>query len=130
MSGMPTEVIPGPAKQSDMMVLARGLAGAIVGGILGYALFWICFRAGLVGYMIPGVVLGLCAGWAARSKSQMLGVICAFLAIGLTLFTAWHIAFNHFAFPEFLSRLHRLDAVRQIMMVLGVVGAYWFGQGR
>jgi hypothetical protein len=112
------------------MLLIRGLGGAIVGGIAGYFLFWALFRGGMVGYMIPGALLGLGAGWAARGKSQLLGVICAVLAIGLTLFTAWHIAFQQHTLVDFLSRLHQLHVSRMVLMALGVVMAYWFGQGR
>jgi tetrahydromethanopterin S-methyltransferase subunit D len=122
---------PAPAaKPADPMLLVRGLAGAVVGGLAGYLLFWALARSNLAGYMIPGAALGLGAGWAARGKSQILGVICALLAVGLTLFTAWHLLFNRFTFVEFLSNLHQLHPSRWILMGLGVVFAWWFGRGR
>jgi hypothetical protein len=130
MSSLPTESPAPPAKPGDPMLLVRGLGGAVVGGIAGYLLFWVLARSNLLGYMIPGALLGLGAGWAARGKSQALGVICALLAIGLTLFTAWHIAFNRFTFVEFLSKLHLFPLSRMLLMGLGVVFAWWFGQGR
>ena len=130
MSGTPFETTPATAQPLDPMLLVRGLGGAIVGGIAGYLLFWLLARGGMLGYMIPGALLGVGAGWAARGKSQVLGVLCAVLAIGLTLFTAWHIAFQQVTFPEFLSSLHKLPLSRQVLMGLGVVFAYWFGQGR
>jgi hypothetical protein len=130
MTSLPTESNANAANSADPMLLVRGIAGAIVGGIAGYLLFWALARANLVGYMIPGGLLGAGAGWAARGKSQLLGIICAVLAIGLTLFTAWHVAFPHVTFVEFLSRLHQLHLSRQVLMALGVMLAYWFGQGR
>src|SRR5262245_12073356 len=112
MSSLPSES-PAPATQpADPMLLVRGLGGAIVGGIAGYFLFWLLARGGMLGYMIPGALLGLGAGWAARGKSQILGIVCMFLAIGLTLFAAWHVAFNRFTFVEFLSKLPQLHFSR------------------
>lgn len=129
MSGLTTESAPAAATPLDPLVLVRGMGGAIAGGIAGYFLFWILFKNGMVGYMIPGALLGLGAGLAARGQSIILGVICAVLAIGLTLFTAWHVAFQQFTLVEFLSRLHQIP-VRLLIMALGVAMAFWFGRGR
>jgi len=120
-----------PAAGFDWLRLVRGVAGAIAGGVAGYFLFWLLMRNGLYGIMIPGVLLGLGAGWAARGKSQVLGVVCLLLAVGLTLFTEWHILFskNH-TFPDFLSKIHTLAPLRLVMMAIGPVAAYWSGQGR
>jgi hypothetical protein len=131
---MPTEPGPlaGPAAHGvDWLVLARGLAGAVAGGVAGYFLFWLLTRSNLYGIMIPGALLGMGAGWAVRRRSQTLGIVCCLLAIGLTLFTEWHVMFskNH-TFPDFLSKVHTLSPMRLVMMVLGPVMAYWFGQGR
>jgi hypothetical protein len=130
MTFVPTETPPAESRALDPLVLLRGLAGAVAGGIAGYFLFWVLARSGMLGYMIPGALLGLGAGYAARGRSPVLGVICAVLAVGLTLFAAWHVAFQQFTFPEFLGRLHQLPISRIVLMSLGVVMAYWLGQGR
>lgn len=130
---MSTSQTESPIPQSaalDPLVLVRGLAGALAGGVAGYLLFWALARNGMLGYMIPGALLGLGAGWAAKGRSPFLGAICAVLAVGLTLFAAWHVAFQQFSFPEFLGRLHQLPISRIVLMSLGVLMAYWFGQGR
>lgn len=86
---------------------------------------------GFYGILIPGALLGMGAGWAARGQSQLLGLVCFVLAIGLTLFTEWHVMFaKNCTFPDFLSKIHTLSAVRLIMIALGPVMAYWFGRGR
>jgi uncharacterized membrane protein (Fun14 family) len=120
-----------PPVATDWIFLARGLAGAIAGGIAGYFVFWLLTRSNLYGFMIPGAVLGIGAGWAARRRSQTLAIICGVLAIGLTLFAVWHVMYskNH-TFLDFLSKLHTHSPMRIVMMVLGPIMAYWFGQGR
>jgi hypothetical protein len=112
-------------------VILRGVGGAIGGAALGYVLVSLLFHRGLYGIMLPGVLIGMGAGFAARSRSQVLGIVCAVLAVGATLFTDWHVRFSvNNTFPFFLSHLHTLGAVPLVMMVLGVIAAYWFGQGR
>ena len=132
MSGMPTEVIPGPAKPADMMVLVRGLAGAVVGGIAGYFAFYALYKSGLYGIMIPGVILGLAAGLAARGKSIPLGIICALAAIPLAIYSEWTIGpfRKDPSLTFFIANIHHLPTVKLVMMAIGAACAYWFGQGR
>jgi hypothetical protein len=119
------------AKPFDPLMLARGFAGAVVGGAVGYVVFRLLAQNGFYGILIPGALLGMGAGWAARGKSQLLGIVCFVLAIGLTLFTEWHVMFaRNNTFADFLSKIHTLSAVRLIMLALGPVMAYWFGRGR
>jgi hypothetical protein len=115
----------------DPLMLARGLGGAVVGGAVGYLVFRLLAQNGFYGILIPGALLGMGAGWAARGQSQLLGIVCFVLAVGLTLFTEWHVMFakNH-SFLDFLSKIHTLSTVRLIMLALGPVMAYWFGRGR
>lgn len=132
MSTPPTNQPPAAVPQSNQpIVLLRGLGGAIVGAAVGYVLFRVLYRNGLYGIMLPGVLLGTGAGWAARTRSQTLGILCAVLAVGATLFTEWHVRFSqNNTFVSFLSNLHTLGTVPLVMMAFGVAAAYSFGQGR
>jgi len=114
------------------LILIRGILGAAIGGVLGYFAFGWLARAGLYGIMVPGLLLGLGAGLVARGSSQALGILCALAAIVLAVFTEWK-AFPFVkdgSFSFFLSHLHQLPAVKLVMMGLGALAAYWFGQGR
>jgi hypothetical protein len=71
------------------LVLLRGIAGGMVGGVLGFFVFQWLARRGLYGMMIPGAAIGLGAGLAARGKSVALGVICIVAAIALAVFAEW-----------------------------------------
>jgi len=134
MSGMPTEASPALPPPMDPMLLVRGLGGAIVGGVIGYLVFrWLASNA-FGAHALPGAALGLGAGWAARSKSTMLGVLCAVAAAVLIVVAEWlrapFVKDKSFAF--FVTHLLEMDraSVKLLLMALGTACAYWFGQGR
>jgi len=110
----------------------RGIFGAVVGGAIGYVVFRILAKNGLYGMIIPGALLGLGGGLAARSRSQTLGVLCAIAALLLSVIAEWSL----FPFVKdgslayFVTHVHTLPAVKLIMMAIGVGLAYWLGQGR
>src|SRR5262245_24272791 len=121
-----------PSTGSDQAwIVARGVAGAALGGFSGYFVFYFLWRQGFYGIMIPGVLLGLGAGTCARGRSQVLGVVCLVFALALTVYTEWHVLYskNH-TFQFFLANMHTLPKVKLVMMGLGVLAGYWFGQGR
>jgi hypothetical protein len=110
----------------------RGFAGGAVGGILGFLLFWLMARQGLYSSMVPGILLGVGAGWTARRRSRALGVICLVSAIPLTLLSEWYL-FPFVKDPSlafFMTNVLQLPTIKLLMMALGIAGAYWFGQGR
>ena len=117
-------------------VLLRGIAGAVVGGLIGYLLFRWLLTKGFYAMVMPGALLGLGAGLAARGRSQALGVVCAVAALGLTIFAEWSRPGGPFqadaSFVYFVTHLHQLDgaSVKLVMIALGALCAYWLGQGR
>jgi hypothetical protein len=132
MSSMPTEVVPSPARPADPLILVRGMAGAVAGGVIGYFLFRLLYKNGLYGIMIPGALLGLGAGLAARGKSAPLGILCAVAAVGLGILSEWTIGpfKKDPSLAFFVTHVHHLPAVKLMLMALGAACAYWFGQGR
>ena len=121
-SGLPRQAI----------IILRGIAGGIFGGAIGFFVFQWLARQGMYGRMIPGALIGLGAGLAARGRSVALGVLCAIAAIALSIFAEW--AVRPFlidkSFSFFVTHLHQWSAMTMIMMGLGAVFAYWLGQGR
>jgi hypothetical protein len=117
---------------ADIEVLLRGLAGAVVGGVVGYFVFRLLASQGLYGIMIPGALLGLGAGLAARGKSIPLGVVCAVAAIALAIYAEW----TMFPFIKdkslgfFVAHVHELRLSKLVMIGLGALFAFWFGVGR
>jgi hypothetical protein len=113
-------------------VLARGIAGGVVGGVAGCFIFRWLAKQGMYGIMIPGALIGLGAGLAARDRSVTLGVICATAALVLSLYAEWWLFpfIKDNSLTYFLTHLHQLRPMTLIMMGLGVAFAYWLGQGR
>jgi hypothetical protein len=121
-SGLPRQAI----------IILRGIAGGVVGGVCGFFVFQWLARQGMYGMMIPGALIGMGAGLAARGRSVVLGVLCAIGAMGLSIYAEW--AVRPFLVDKslgfFVTHLHQLSAMTMIMMGLGAVFAYWLGQGR
>jgi hypothetical protein len=137
MNTMPTKELPDaiPASSlaiSHLLVVARGAGGGIVGGLVGYLIFTWLSKYNLDGLAIPGALLGLGAGLAARGQSHLLGISCGIAAALLSVFSEWS------AFPFikdgslsfFLAHIHHLAPPKLVMFALGTGLAYWFGKGR
>jgi hypothetical protein len=119
--------LPSPAA-----VLMRGFAGAVVGGAVGFIAFQFLARQGLYGIMLPGALLGLGAGLAARGKSLPLGIACACAALALAVVAEW----TMFPFVKdksltfFLAHVYELPPTKLVMIGIGTLFAFWFGMGR
>src|SRR4051794_6135163 len=66
-----------------------GLAGAAVGGIVGYSVFTWILGQGFYGLMIPGALLGVGCSLVARHRSLARGVVCGVAALLLGLYAEW-----------------------------------------
>jgi len=128
----PFEVKGAPPPPVNWLAFARGFAGAVVGAIAGYFLFYWLYKNGLYAIMVPGMLLGLAAGWAARGKSSTLGIVCAIAAVAVGIYSEWTIGpfKKDPSLPFFITHVHHLPVVKLLMMGLGAAAAYWFGQGR
>jgi hypothetical protein len=118
--------------RSHVIAILRGLAGAVVGGAIGYFAFAFLLKQGLYSLVLPGFLMGMACGWASGRKSQPLGIACAVTALALSLLAEWQCR-PFAADPSlgfFITHLHWLRPVTWLMLVLGVVTAYWFGVGR
>ena len=102
------------------------LAGAALGGVLGYfAFFWMAAQ-NFYGLILPGGLLGLGAG-VAQNRSTWLAVVCGLLATALGLFTEWR--FSPFTKDDslnyFLLHVHDLQPVTLLMVGAGGVMGFW-----
>jgi hypothetical protein len=116
----------------DIFVVLRGVAGGIVGGVVGFfAVRWLAGQ-GMYGMMIPGALIGLFAGIAARGKSVVLGVVCTLAAVVFGIVIEWAVFpfVKDESFSFFLAHLHHWKPIKMVMIGLGAVFAFWLGQGR
>ena len=119
-------------EKSQSITLAKGIAGAAMGGTLGFAAFILAAQQGLYALAVPGALLGLGCGLASRTRSQILGLVCAFAAIPLTLIAEWKFApfIADDSFIYLVTHLHQLRGITWVMLIFGVGSAYWLGVGR
>ena len=110
--------------------LLRGLAGAVVGGAIGYlAFFWLA-KQGLYAIVLPGTLVGLGFGALSGRRSLVDGVVCAVLAGLFGLFVDWQFSGAGSGFAFFVTHAREAPRVKRILIAVGALLAFWFGQGR
>ncbi|MGA2797928.1 MAG: hypothetical protein ABSE63_10135 [Thermoguttaceae bacterium] len=106
-----------------------GLIGAVVGGIVGYFVFFLLSSQGLYAVVLVSAAPGLGGGLLLRGKSIGLGVACGFIGVLLGLFTEWRFA-PFIADPSFTYFIHNLQITTLILIAIGGLLGFWFGMGR
>jgi hypothetical protein len=112
--------------------LVPGLIGAVIGGIVGYALYKWGLSHNLKAGVIPGAFVGLGSGLLSARPSQVRGVICGLGALALGIYAEWA---NAPFIPDeslgyFLTHVHKLNPIVLIMIILGTfLGYRWGGDG-
>jgi hypothetical protein len=113
----------------DMLV---GLAGALIGGAIGYVAFvWIA-RQGFYALMLPGALAGVGTSLFVSDRSVPRAALCGVFALGLGLFAEWRFApFIKDPRPGyFLAHVHQLQPITLLMIAAGGVLGYWLALGR
>src|ERR1041384_4880915 len=102
------------------------LAGAALGGAVGYYAFFWLVRQGLYGLILPGGLLGLGAGMF-KPNSKLIAIITGISALILTLYADWR--FEPFvkdeSFGYFISHLRDLRTMTLLMMAAGTIIAFY-----
>jgi hypothetical protein len=116
--------------QERIVSTSLAAVGGVVGGFVGYHVFFWILRQGFYGMMIPGALLGLGCGLLARHPSQARGLVCGLAGLALGIYTEWRSApFKaDESLPYFLSHIHQIHQIDLIMIALGGVFAYWLGK--
>jgi hypothetical protein len=109
-----------------------GLAGAVGGGAVGFFIYVWLFHQGFYAMIIPGAALGAAGGFLFRDRSPAFGIVCAILAILLGIFAEWWMSpfIADGSFCYFLTHLQDLKPLTFIMIALGGLCGFWFGQGQ
>ncbi len=118
---------------SRLIPIARGVAGGLGGGILGYFVTLWLYDHGFYGIILPGTLTGIVCGLVSRCKSIGLGIFCGLFGLAISIFTRWHLAASaarEKGFVWFLSSIPRLGTVTLLLLALGVFFGFWFGMGR
>ncbi len=110
--------------------LFLGLIGGVAGGIVGFFVCKWLATQGFYAVVIPGAMVGLGFGLAARKRHQAFGLICAVLGLFAGLITQWKVYSNEPSFWKLVGELKDYSIVTWVLLGLGVVMAYSFGLGR
>lgn len=107
------------------MIIVRGLAGAFVGGVVGYLAFFWLLQHGLHVAPVPGALLGIGAG-LGRGRSLALAIISALLALLLGLYAQWGLTI----LPELSSSgilrfVTGLPVRTMLALLLGAFLGFW-----
>lgn len=102
------------------------LAGATLGGVIGYFAFFWLVRQGFYGLILPGALVGLGAG-IFPNRSVALSFICGGLALALGLFAEWRFApfLKDVGLGFFLTHIHQLRPITLIMIGAGAFIGFW-----
>lgn len=113
-------------KSNQTQIVAKGLLGAVLGGVVGYYAFLWIGSQGFYALPLPPVLLGWGAARAAGQKSVWLARLCAVAGLIVGLWSEWR--FRPFladnSLPYFLSHLHELEIITWLMLALGVYFSY------
>jgi hypothetical protein len=113
---------------------ALAIAGAIAGGAAGFFVFLWLYNQGWYAAMLPGAALGAAGGALLKGRSIAFGVACALFALLLGVFSHWWIRIpdENEGAGYFYLLMHpgHMSSVPLILIALGGVFGYWFGQGR
>jgi hypothetical protein len=105
---------------------ALALAGACVGGLIGYAAFFWIAEQGFYALVLPGGLLGLGAG-IVKNRSAAVAVVCGLLAVALGLAAEWRFA-PFVADPSlgyFLAHIPQLRPVTLVLIAVGALIGFW-----
>jgi len=117
-----------PRPANPLIGLALGVAGALAGGIVGYFVFGWLAGQGFYALALPGVLVGIGAGWFPQDRSMSLAIGCGILSLALGVFAEW----KHFPFVKdesfgyFVSHLLDLRPFTLLMLALGTFAGFWF----
>lgn len=102
------------------------VAGAVVGGILGYLGFFWLANQGFYALALPGALLGLGAG-VVKNRSPFVAIACGIVALALGVFAEYRLApfIADESLKYFLTHVHQLKSITLLMILIGgAVGFY------
>jgi hypothetical protein len=115
----------------SIQAYAVPLAGAAVGGVIGFFLFGWILSTGFYALALPGALVGIGAG-VCKNKSFVVAVVCGVAALLLQLFCQFH----NFTWPEdsslgyFVSHIFQMSPITLLMIAAGTAMGFWFAMPR
>jgi len=127
-----TDAQPAPS-ESKTRPLPVAIAGAVLGGAVGYSAFKLLLNSfGLYAMVLPGAMVGVGRATGSTAKSIPVGVVCFVGAVLISIITEWSVTVmpEDATFVDFLAALPDKPFRNQASLVAGPIMALWFGIGR
>jgi len=126
------EKIRSTMQVSPAMAWLRGIAGAIVGGAIGYYVFGLLLSQGYYGLALPAASLGLGFGLASGRSMISGALFCGVCGLGLMIYCEWSTSpfLKDESLSYFVTNLLSLKIVTKVFLGLGTALAFWFGSRR
>ena len=125
-----------PANSNLAKEIPLGIFGALLGAVVSFFLFQFLIRRGLYFLVLPGALVGLGCGFAARSRSFALAIIAVAVAVPTAIFCEWKTDLylcddgeTLMGIVEYISRMVELRGWK-LPVFVGLNGliAFWFGR--
>ena len=119
------------AQVNPWLNIARGLAGAVIGGPAGYFLTVWLAKQNFYAMILPGALLGMGCGTLIARRSLPLAGFCGVAALALGLVVEWkiHPFIADRSWSYFVQHLGKLQPATYLMLALGALGGFWFSLG-
>jgi len=111
---------------NEMKRAALAVVYGALGAVAGYFVFSWLASQGYYGLVVPGVAVGLGAGFG-RSRKLWVGAICGIIALAAGIFSEWKV-FPFIAdgsFGYFVTHLQNLTPLTMISIPAGALLAFW-----
>lgn len=108
------------------MKTITGLAGAAIGGAVGFFITGWLARQGLYSVLVPGALIGI-GSLAGRFPNFIIPLLLSICSVALVYLTEW----KYFPFAKdnslsyFISHLSSLKPLTHVMALLGGVISFW-----
>lgn len=109
--------------------LVPGLIGAVIGGVIGYALFAWIVNQGFYALIVPGAMVGMGSSLLSDTTSKTRGVITGIIGLALGFYSEWaQFPFSaDTSFTYFITHLTQLRSLTWIMILVGAGVAWKWG---
>ena len=107
-----------------------GLLGAILGGLAGYFAFMYAKDQGFYAPVLAGGLVGVGCGLLSRHHSMLRGILCGIAGVLLGYYCDYRITIlpRYETFADTWSLFPSMGPWTNIMVILGGLVSYWFGQ--
>ena len=116
-------------QDNEATAVAKGIAGAAIGGILGYAIFYGIAQVGFYAVLFIGFGVGNGFSYGYRRSSQVASIACGVVALIVSVVADWHVRSNQ-GLVDHVKNLQDDGVFLLAMIALSGLAGYWCSRDR